>query len=215
MTGNCTRQPASQPASRHRVLAGTAQHVEAYRQQWRVQEGKAGRHGSGEGEDRGHRHPGARPRAPEHRPEQCEHHVPRRAERVVGDFQGRDRQQHDDCAGQDAQRPGPDVPGAGMEDVKPAGGRDERPGYREYHGHLAQRHVSRQLRDHMGNNLHVSVLRREQLPGMLQRPHEECPIVIQVQRIPGRNPRNAQQQESCTKGDCRSLQCGARHARTE
>ena len=99
---------------------------------------------------------------------------------IVGDFKRRDRQQHDGHAEQGAQRSGLDVPGARVENVKPAGARDERPKYREYHRHLAQWYVSRQLCDDMGNNLHVSVLWREQLPGMLERPDEECPVIIKV-----------------------------------
>ena len=160
-------------------------------------------------------HPRARPRAPQHGPEQCEHQVPGGVDAAVRDLYQGDGQKHDGEGEHESQHHGADVPRADVEDEQRASGRDERSGDREDGRRVAQRQIGRELGDQPRDELDVSVVRDQQVPGFLQRLRHEDLQILGVDAIPDREPgaRDAHQHHEDPESDRGDLQENGKAAR--
>jgi hypothetical protein len=85
-----------------------------------------------------------------------------------------------------AQKRGADVPRADVEDKQRTPGCDERPADREGRRRLAKRQIGHELGHQPGDQLDVSIVGDQQVPGVLQRLGQEDLQILGVDTVPGR-----------------------------
>ena len=152
------------------------------------------RGGGGERDERCGRHPGPVLRPPQQAEEQRGQHVPGTTDGAVGDLDRRQRQQYQGRADQRPQPGGPDPPVHGVVDEQRAQRGDAGPGQREGHRDVHQRQVGDQLADEAGHELLVAAVGHEQVPRVRQGIEQVHALVFGVERVPGRDAGDAQQQ---------------------